>query len=162
MPTDAVSSEMQRRAREAVKMAATVYGEELDFTEPTVEIVERILSSLGADHELSDDDRARVVWVFGPYLGEVVRQRFPDARWERYHPTYDQAGPYLKIADIQLFPLVWCYKRLYNGPEESVALKYRAFREAHAARAGEANPNAAPDRGPKAGRQVKPRKGRGR
>jgi hypothetical protein len=142
-----VHSEMQQRAREAIEMAATVYAEKLIFTEPTVEAVERILHSLGADGGLSDDERARVAWAFGPYLGEVIRRQFPDARWERFHPTYEQAGPYIQLGDIQVFPVLWCYKRLHNGPLDSIAQKYRAFREAHAAGEGAAERGAAPDRG---------------
>jgi hypothetical protein len=134
MPKDEVIAEMQRRAGEAVEMAATVYDERLDFAELSVEAVDRILDSLGADSTLSDDDRARVAWAFGPYLGEVIRKEFSEARWERFHPTYDKAGPFIQLGEIQVFPVLWCYKRLHNGRPDSVALKYQAFRNAHAAR----------------------------
>src|SRR5262249_14944738 len=102
MPVDGVIAEMQRRAGEAVEMAATVYRERLDFAEPSVEAVERILDSLGADPALSDDDRARVAWAFGPYLGEVILKAYPEACWERFHPTYDQAGPFIQLGEIQV------------------------------------------------------------
>ena len=51
------------------------------------------------------------------------------------------------LDDIQLFPISWCYKRLYNGPEDSVVKKYLAFREVIDSRSQEAEPGAAADGG---------------
>ncbi|VTR95729.1 Uncharacterized protein OS=Acidobacterium capsulatum (strain ATCC 51196 / DSM 11244 / JCM 7670) GN=ACP_2094 PE=4 SV=1 [Gemmata massiliana] len=157
MKTGDATVEMQRRAREAVEMAATVYRETLDFTEPTVDAIDRILQSLWGGQDLSDDDRARVAWAFGSYLGEVARHHFPAARWERVHPVYDPAGPYIQLGDLQVFPVLWCYKHLHNGPPDSVALKYQAFRAAHLGRATvELNPG---DKGRGKGRSRRERRG---
>ena len=124
-----IAAEMRRHAEAAAEMVFAEYGLKLDFGEPTVGIVEVILNGFWKEGNISDDLAANITLLFGSYIGELIREAFPDAKWVRGESTPESAGsPYIQLDDIKLFPITWCYKRLYHGPDDSVSKKYLAFR----------------------------------
>jgi hypothetical protein len=129
MSKDDVNAEMNAHARAAADMVRAEYGQELDFTEPTIGAVEAILNGFsveGGNAELF----GQVSLLFGSYIGEMIRGSFPEATWVRGSATPDAPSQILRVGDILLYPISWCFKRLYNGPADSVVKKYLAFREA--------------------------------
>lgn len=125
-----IAAEMRVHAEAAAEMVFAEYGHTLDFSEPTIGAVEAILDGFWKEGGLSDDLAANIALLFGSYIGELVREAFPEAKWVRGESSPDSAGsPYIQLDDIKLFPVTWCYKRQYNGPDDSVVKKYLAFRE---------------------------------
>ncbi|MBX9638492.1 MAG: hypothetical protein K2X97_01810 [Mycobacteriaceae bacterium] len=125
-----VAAEMRKHAEAAAEMVLAEYGHRLDFSEPTIGAVESILNGFWTEGDLTDDLAANITLLFGSYIGELIREAFPEAKWVRGESSPDSAGsPYIQLDDIKLFPVTWCYKRLYNGPDDSVVKKYLAFRE---------------------------------
>lgn len=125
-----VGAEMRKHAEAAAEMVFAEYGLKLDFSEPTIGSVEAILNGFWEGGDLSGDLAANITLLFGSYIGELIREAFPDAKWVRSRSADRGDEPaYIKLDDIKLFPITWCYKRLYNGPDESVATKYLAFRD---------------------------------
>jgi hypothetical protein len=151
-------------AEAVAEMVFAEYGHKLDFSEPTIGAVEAILNGFWEEGDLSDDLAANITLLFGSYIGELIREAFPDAKWVRseFAPGGIES-PYIQLDDIQLLPITWCYKRLYNGPDDSVVKKYLAFREVIDSRSKEAGPGSAPNHsGTKAFRGSRAPRRRGR
>ncbi len=140
------NAQMSRFARDAAEMIRAEYGRELDFSEPTIGAVEALLNGFWQEAEKSDELFTQVALLFGSYIGEVIRAHFPQATWSGGSLRPDAPPPSLHVGDIELSPVVWCFKRLYNGPGDSVVSKYLAFRQVAAERGQDAEPGAAPDR----------------
>jgi hypothetical protein len=125
-----VVAEMRKHAEAAAEMVLAEYEIKLDFSEPTIGSVEAILNGFWEEGDLSDDLAANITLLFGSYIGELIRKAFPEATWVRSRSADRGDEPaYIKLDDIKLFPITWCYKRLYNGPDDSVVQKFLAFRE---------------------------------
>ncbi|MCI0457032.1 MAG: hypothetical protein L0Z62_08640 [Gemmataceae bacterium] len=146
MATDDPNTEMARYAQTAAEMVLAEYGRELDFTEPTIGAVEAILNGFWQEGGNSDELLTKVALLFGSYIGEMIRNCYPEATWIGGSMTPDAPSPMLRVGDIDLYPISWCYKRLYNGPADNVVNKYLAFRQAIAGRGHDAEPDATPDR----------------
>jgi hypothetical protein len=137
------NAQMARFAKDTVEMVRAEYGHELDFSEPTIGAVESLLNGFWQDDEKSDELFTKVALLFGAYIGEMIRVHYPQATWSGGSLTPDAPPPSLHVSDIVLSPIVWCFKRLYNGPDDSVVTKYLAFRQAAAERGVQAGPDEA-------------------
>lgn len=128
MPPDDVKAEMGEHARAVAHMVREEYGHELDFSEPTIGAVESILNGFWQEGGNTNDELAKWSTLFGAYIGEMIRNCFPQATWVSGAAT-PLGDPYIRVDDIELYPVTWCFKRLHNGPADSVVKKYLAFRE---------------------------------
>ncbi len=123
---------MADAAAAAVEEAQAAHRVTLDYTEESVRNVERILGRLyAAGHPAGlarlarrrpatpARDVTREAFVYGAYLGEVIRRRWGGA-WqdqvttEPYEPFAIQAG------HVTVFPVNKALKRLTNGREDDV------------------------------------------
>jgi hypothetical protein len=128
------NAEMAKHARAAVEMVREEYGRELDFSEPAIGAVEALLNGFWEEGGNTNDLLATVALLFGSYIGEMIRSHWPEAAWIGGSLMPSAPPPALLVGDIEVFPVAWCYKRLYNGPADSVVDKYMAFRQAIAER----------------------------
>jgi hypothetical protein len=143
-----VAAEMRGHAEAAAQMVLEEYGHTLDFSEPTIGAVESLLDGLWKD--ASEADKSGTLFrnfalLFGSYIGELIRTRYPRARWVGGSLTPDAPPPFVRLGDIDVNPIVWCFKRLHNGPKDGVVEKYLAFRQVADERGHQAEPGAAPD-----------------
>lgn len=132
-----INEEMAQHARAAAEMVLEEYGHEMDFSEPTIGAVESLLSALHDDPDDSSELYAQFALLFGAYIGEMIRAHYPDAIWIEGSLTLDAPPPLVRVGHIDISPIVWCFKRLHNGPAESVVTKYLAFRDAAGTGEGE-------------------------
>ncbi len=138
-----VGAEMRKHADAAAEMVLAEYGHRLDFSEPTVGAVEAILNGFWKEGHFSEDLAANITLLFGAYIGELIREAFHDAQWVRSESAPGGIeSPCIQLDDIELFPISWCYKRLYNGPDDSVVNKYLTFRKVMDSRSQEAESKA--------------------
>jgi hypothetical protein len=135
MAQQGLNDQMQQHSHALVEMVHAELGWQLDYSEQSIGTIETLLDAFAKD----DGDSAELIdntaLLYGSYIGEIIRIAFPKAQWV----TSDAApggvqSPLVAIEGIQVFPITWCYKRLYNGPPDSVVDKYLAFREAIDAR----------------------------
>ncbi len=138
-----VNALMAQYAKDAAEMVRAEYGHELDFSEPTIGAVEALLNGFWQDADKSMF--TTVALLFGAYIGEMIRARYPQANWSGGSLTPDAPPPSLHVGDIEASPIVWCFKRLYNGPGDSVVDKYLAFRQDAEERVHKFEPGAGPD-----------------
>ncbi len=125
-----MNAELARQAEWAVATVQSAYRQTLDFSEPSVGIVESILGAMHADGDNSDELLGQTAVLFGSYLGAVIQRVCPPASWTDGSLTPDAAPPSLVVGSIIVSPITWCFKRLHNGDSDNVVDKYMAFREA--------------------------------
>ncbi|MBX9692830.1 MAG: hypothetical protein K2Z81_10630 [Cyanobacteria bacterium] len=119
-----VSEEMREHALACVEMIQD-FGHELDFSEGTIGAVDALLNAFWKESD--EDERTNLAVLFGGYVGELICARFPNASWKE--PDETRPFPYISLGEIQVFPVVWCYKQVCNGPQDSLIEKYMKFRD---------------------------------
>lgn len=121
------SALMHAVAAAAVGRAREAYGVELDFSPGSVERVEEILARLHEAARAGEPvDARREALTWGAYIGEVII-REKGGRWERDHSAGGPGSFPLLWGDHASFPIGWCGKRIENGEEDNVWVKYRAL-----------------------------------
>ena len=99
----------------------------LDYSADSIRFVEGLLGGFHERHKsgkMSDADVNQQAMLYGSYVGEVIR-RLKGGEWARDH---EQAGPHtypLSYDEHQSFPIMWCGKRMVNGPEDNVWHKFQ-------------------------------------
>jgi hypothetical protein len=122
---------MSAYAEEAVRVAWTDHRRRLDFSEPSVVLLEAILAGQSAE-DLEFQTR-----LWGSYFGEVILRRF-GGEWElsQYPGGGVSLVPTLLIRGSRLYPLVKVYRRLTMGESEDLS----AFFKMISGRLGQAPP----------------------
>ncbi|TDC32979.1 hypothetical protein E1211_19895 [Micromonospora sp. 15K316] len=124
-----VPENASRFAADIAASAAKVSGVQLDYTPDSLALVDSILDDFRADG-LTGEQLAETLFGFGCYVGEVLT-RHAGGRW-RATAEDEQAvvgWPML----IELGERRWCnpigkaFKRLENGPEDSLRYFYTVF-----------------------------------
>jgi hypothetical protein len=113
----------------AFEIASESFGITLDFSNSSINHVERILAELHRDYQRtrSDEGIRGVALSFAAYIVTVIERVSEPGVWSRDH---DVVGPETFPYDWKgttLFPYGWCLNRIINGDEDNVAVKYRAL-----------------------------------
>ena len=128
-----LDAEMVSLAELVIRRAKETYGVDLDYTETSIGQVELILGQLHAKYRsspFSEELLTGFAQGWGAYVGEVIRRRKP-AHWQRNSlVAAGQTFPLVFDGGGECYPLVWCYKRIKEGPEEDIAFKCKFFLEA--------------------------------
>lgn len=113
--------------QEAVSIAKDSHGVVLDFTPASVEKVEMILGKLHDEYKKhgTTEGQRGLALAFGVYIGEVICKQAGGGRWERDHPQMGEGAMPLYWNGHTTFPVAWCLKRLANGEEANVWVKYQ-------------------------------------
>jgi Family of unknown function (DUF6278) len=122
---------VQWLASEAVEDARKNNGIELDYTPASIQRVEEILSQVH-DQYAKDPKSVSVTGLgsaYGAYIGEVIRRTEPGAKWERDDPAMGEKTYPIIWGGGSSFPLAWCIKRIENGPEDNVWVKYKVLKQ---------------------------------
>lgn len=134
-----VTDMMVAYSQDAVDMAKSNFGEELDFSERSVQIVERCLKQL---HETvprglfgklfgrgpSPEEIETVAKMFGAYVGEVFK-RHHGGEWIVDEST-SSSGSAIAMEHTsggRFFPTAKIFMRLTNGPEDNVWIFYQVL-----------------------------------
>lgn len=115
-------------AADIVTASADVDGVHLDYTPQSLELVDQILDRFHQER-LGSDLVAETLWGFGCYLGEVL-VRNAGGRW--IATPADARGrfdfPIVLQRDERLCnPIGKAFKRVDNGPEDSLVFFYTVF-----------------------------------
>jgi hypothetical protein len=129
-PGDDVGTAMRKYADGAVVEAWNIDREALDFSDGSVERVERILAAISTSRELPtmSETRVRVLaTAYGAYVGEVIR-RGRGGKWLQSDPKLGQNSFPLELPDGSKFlPYFWCYRRIREGREQNVWHKFQYY-----------------------------------
>jgi hypothetical protein len=129
---------IQRLASEAVKDAERENHIQLDYTVESIKTVDKILGHVH-DMYIKNPSSVSVNGLgssYGAYVGEVIRRSEPGARWERDDPVAgEKSYPLIWGAGAgHSYPLGWCQKRIINGDEDNLWVKYSALKQRYSLR----------------------------
>ncbi len=123
---------VQWLASEAVKDAREQNHIKLDYSVESIKTVDQILGSLH-DQYTKDPSKISVKGLgsaYGAYIGEVIRRSEPGAHWERDDELGEKSYPIIWGPGTgHSYPMAWCYRRILNGDEDNVWVKYSAIKE---------------------------------
>lgn len=136
-PLTTISDMMKQYAADAVHLAPE-FGVTLDYSESSLETLERILEQLADKFPSSETDPRSensmqkeldsISRIWGGYLGETIR-RLWGGEWgvETYPGTI---APVISIdlGGAKLFPVMKIYRRLTKGQDENVWRFYQMVR----------------------------------
>lgn len=122
---------MDYLASEAVKDARQENRISLDYSVDSIKSVEQILGTL---HELyvknpSSISVKALASSYGAYIGEVIRRSDPGAEWARDDEVGGEKSYPIIWGAGHSYPMAWCYRRIVDGPEDNVWIKYSALKK---------------------------------
>jgi hypothetical protein len=124
-----------RFAADVVASAASVSGVKLDFTPESLDLVDGIFDDFRADG-VTGKQIAETLFGFGCYVGEVLT-RHAGGHWRAVGEAELTVGGWPLV--VELGTGRWCnpigkaFKRLENGPEDSLRYFYTVFSNPSAA-----------------------------
>jgi hypothetical protein len=119
---------MANLAQQAVAFAKQ-QGAALDSSAGSIVSVESILGKL---HEarlagkLSDDEVWQRALEFGAYIGEILRETY-NGSWAVDHAVVGPKTFPISWSGEEAFPVGWCGKRILNGEEDNVLVKFQVI-----------------------------------
>jgi Family of unknown function (DUF6278) len=123
---------VQWLANEAVNDAWQQDHTKLDYSVESIKTVEQILGRVHAQwtKDPSAVSAKGLGSAYGAYIGEVIRRSEPGAHWERDDELGEKSYPIIWGPSAgHSYPMAWCYRRILNGDEDNVWLKYRAIKD---------------------------------
>lgn len=122
---------MQAFAADALLMAKNDHGIVLDYSPASIEKVEQFLGKTYEECQRLNTTAATkpIAIVFGAYVGEVIRRSDPGSQWTQEQAVAAQRIYPLRWLGGDHFPVDWCHKRLLNGPQDSVWVKYSTLKQ---------------------------------
>lgn len=123
---------IQGLSSEAVKDALSNNQIKLDYSVDSIKNVEVILGKLNDQYEKAPSSIAvkGLSAAYGAYIGEVIRKAEPDVHWKRDDEMGEKIYP-LVWGGASIYPMAWCQKRIENGDEDNVWMKYLVFKSMH-------------------------------
>jgi len=125
---------------EAIADARKYDGVSLDYSVDSIKSVDTILGRVH-DSYARDPKSVHVNGIsieYGAYVGEVIRRNEPGAYWTKDSALGEKMYPLHWGAD-EAFPVTWCSKRIINGDEDNIWVKYTALKEGLAKPTGKVN-----------------------
>lgn len=134
-----IADMMQAYAEDAIDVARERFGIHLDYSEASIEQVERILDRLHTSiprdffsrwlkRGPTPDEIDRVARMFGGYIGEVMRRRF-GGEWTLDSSIFVEPTITLAFSPTSMvFPPSKVYKRLIDGEGDAVTSYYQVIK----------------------------------
>ncbi len=122
---------IQWLASEGVADAERENHVHLDYSVESIKSVEKILGQLHEQYAKNPSSISvkGLGSAYGAYVGEAIRRSEPGARWERDDPVGGEKSYPLIWGAGHSYPLAWCQKRITNGDEDNVWVKYYVLKE---------------------------------
>jgi hypothetical protein len=126
----------------AVAEAQKYDGITLDYS---IDSIKKVDTILGRVHDLyvknpSAVEVRGISLEYGAYVGEVIRRNEPGTYWTKDSQVAGEKSYPLHWNSTESYPLAWCSRRIINGDEDLIWIKYTVIKQ----RIGEKNqkPNA--------------------
>ncbi|HMD10121.1 MAG TPA: hypothetical protein VKH63_21485 [Candidatus Acidoferrum sp.] len=121
---------MQVIAEEAVKQAIPKQRTHLDFSPESIEFLDEMPGEIHESHlkhPLGEKELSLLSLRWGAYIGEAVKRVHP-AKWQRDSERMGPGTtPLVYESGEQAFPRSWVYKRIVDGPMDSVTSSSMSF-----------------------------------
>lgn len=113
----------------AVHAAKLKWAESIDFTQDSLEAIERLLGKMHNHYKFaapgqgpSEEQIAITAKIWGIYIGEVIRRHY-GGQWS----LGDDGVLALSIGETQVFPVAKARKRIVDGPMENIRYYFSAM-----------------------------------
>ncbi|HKR30936.1 MAG TPA: hypothetical protein VJT08_10670 [Terriglobales bacterium] len=136
-PLNTISDMMEQYADDAVRLAPE-FGVTLDYSESSLEALERILNRLAetfpsSETELRSEESMQkeidsVSRIWGGYFGETIRRLWGGAWGVETYPGTVAPVISVDVGGAKLFPVMKIYRRLTKGEDENVWRFYQMVR----------------------------------
>jgi hypothetical protein len=136
-PLNTIADMMEQYAEDAVRLAPE-FGAALDYSEASLEVLERILDQLadklpGSEVEPRSEDSMQkeldsVSRIWGGYFGETIRRLWGGEWGVEAYPGTIAPVISVEISGAKLFPVMKIYRRLTKGEDENVWRFYQMVR----------------------------------
>jgi hypothetical protein len=141
-----ISEMMEGYATDAVRQAPA-FGARLDYSEPSLQALEQILSRIRdelpippADISRGDPAQRRIdaaSRVWGGYFGETIRRLWGGEWGVETYPGTTAPVVSVDVGGAKIFPVMKVYRRLIQGDGENVWNFYQMVREKVSAQASQ-------------------------
>jgi hypothetical protein len=113
-----------------VKDAEQGNGIRLDYSAESIKTVDHILGKLHDQYMKAPSSISvrGLSAAYGAYVGEVIRRTEPNVHWLRDDDLGEKIYP-LVWDKAHVYPMSWCQKRIENGDEDNVWMKYTILRK---------------------------------
>lgn len=122
---------IQFMADEAVKDAEKESQIRLDYSIESIKKVDIVLGRLH-DQYVKNKTSLRfdaLANAYGAYIGEVIRRSEPSIHWDRDDGVAGPQSYPLHWGNGDVFPLAWCHRRITEGDEDNLWMKYYVFKQ---------------------------------
>lgn len=125
---------MKEFAHDAVSFAFDQYQTSLDYSDESIQSVERIFDALYTELGQNDNDNIEpenvdaVCGMFGGYIGEVLRRKY-GGHWKVETIASGEPVVCIHINQNYFFPLAKVFKRLSNGSSDDVWFYYQVIKQ---------------------------------
>ena len=119
------------QAQSAVKTAKMTWQESLDFTDDSLDAIERIMSKMhqrsrqGTDGGLSNEQLDEASKMWGVYVGEIIR-RYYGGQWS----TAPDGVLQLALSGWTAYPIDKVHKRIVDGASDNIRFYFAAVPKA--------------------------------
>jgi hypothetical protein len=121
--------DLKRKGCEEAINVGKSYNITLDYSDNSIKDVEFILGDINKEYVKSKNTEGLIglALMFGFYIIEVVEKNHGEGKIERNHKTIGEDSFPFYWKGSTLFPYGWCVKRILDGDEDNVEVKYKAF-----------------------------------
>jgi hypothetical protein len=136
-PLNTIADMMEQYAADAVRLAPE-FGVALDYSESSLETLERILEQIAGKLPSSEAERRSedsmqkeldsIARIWGGYFGETIRRLWGGEWGVETYPGTIAPVISIDIGGAKLFPVMKVYRRLTKGEHENVWRFYQMVR----------------------------------
>lgn len=124
--------ELNKLRNELTNLAIDIgksYKFNLDYSERSIEEVEKILSDIQINYKETGDEEGLlgISFEFGLYITAVIEKHYGTGKLEQSHKDFGENSFPFYWNGGTLFPCSWCYKRIFDGESDDIRYKYRIF-----------------------------------
>jgi hypothetical protein len=110
----------------AERIAFQGFNIKLDYDIKSILQVEKILGLIHKDYiqTKNDDGFNGIALEFGAYIIKVIEKHFSKGVWKNDHPELGKDTFPYNWEGVEIFPYSWCLKRIIDGPQDDVWIKF--------------------------------------
>ena len=122
-------NELQVKMSNLAIEIAEIFNVHLDYSNRSIKKVEIVLSKIHNEFIKSKNSEGLngVAIEFAFYIITVIEKNFEKGKAERNTEDFGENSFPFYWRDKTLFPYSWCQKRIFNGAEDNVWVKYKTL-----------------------------------
>jgi hypothetical protein len=128
-PLPGLNERMKEFARQAIKLAKSEYGVQLDYSVESLPELSQILDSIHERHRaepIPDKILSQTVLTWGSYLGAVLLKQ-GEGKWETNSLKHGANTFPLLMERGEAIPVLWCLQHIRHGNSKGIEASVSSF-----------------------------------